>query len=106
MTHESFPLERTDGIQVFPSPRDGACVPENPPALIWLPLPSDKKDSVLYRCTVTDEAGKVVFACETVLQFEIPVSIITTTAIATMYDSIEKKSPGFYDNIKKLIDVF
>jgi hypothetical protein len=42
----------------------------------------------------------LVFACETVLQFEIPVSIITTTAIATMYDSIEKKSPGFYDNIK------
>jgi len=72
MTHESFPLERTEGIQVFPSPRDGACVPENPPALIWLPLPSDKKDSVLYRCTVTDEAGTVVFSCETVGNTAVP----------------------------------
>lgn len=42
----------------------------------------------------------LVFACETVLQVEIPVSIITTTAIATMYENIEKKSPGFYDNLK------
>ena len=42
----------------------------------------------------------LVFACETVLQIEVPVSIVTTTAIATMYDNIEKKSPGFYDNLK------
>ena len=42
----------------------------------------------------------LVFACETVLQVEIPVSIVTTTAIATMYENIEKKSPGFYDNLK------
>ncbi len=64
MTNEQFPLERTSGLQVFPSPADGACVPENPPALIWLPLPSDKDDTVLYRCSVTDAAGTVVYSCE------------------------------------------
>lgn len=41
----------------------------------------------------------LVFACETLLQIEIPVSIITTTAITAMYSEIEKNSPGFYSNI-------
>ncbi len=64
MTKEEFPRERTSGLQVFPSPVDGACVPENPPALIWLPLPSDTNDTVLYRCTVTDAGGRGVYSCE------------------------------------------
>ena len=72
MTNETFPLERTGGLQVFPSPRDGACVPENPPALIWLPLPSDRHDTVLYRCTVTDASADVVFSCETTGNTAVP----------------------------------
>ncbi len=72
MTGESFPLERTNGMQVFPSPADGACVSENPPALIWLPLPSDKNDTVLYRCTVTDASGAVVYTCETAGNTAVP----------------------------------
>ena len=72
MTHETFPLERTNGMQVFPSPADGAAVPENPPALIWLPLPSDKQDTVLYRCTVTIPEGTPVFTCETTGNTAVP----------------------------------
>jgi len=64
MTNEQFPQERTSGLQVFPSPADGACVSENPPALIWLPLPSDTNDTILYRCTVMDAAGTVVYSAE------------------------------------------
>ena len=72
MTQESFPLERTNGMQVFPSPCDGASVPENPPALIWLPLPSDRHDTVLYRCTVTDASGAVVYSTETTGNTAVP----------------------------------
>ena len=61
---EEFPRERTSGLQVFPSPVDGACAAENPPVLIWLPLPSDTDDTVLCRCTVTDAAGTVVYSFE------------------------------------------
>lgn len=64
----------------------------------------DLKDHLAPRYFVQDILYQIkillVFACETVLQLEIPVSIVTTTAIATMYESIEKKSPGFYDNLK------
>ena len=62
MTQESFPLERTGGMQVFPFPRDGMRVPENPPVLIWLPLPSYRNN---YCCTVTDSSGAVIYTCET-----------------------------------------
>ncbi len=72
MTNETFPTGRTGGMQVFPSPADGACVPENPPALIWLPLPSDQHDTVLYRCTVTDTDGRAVYACETTGNTAVP----------------------------------
>jgi len=41
----------------------------------------------------------LVFACETLLQIEIPVSVVSTTAIAAMYDKIRELSPGFYCNI-------
>lgn len=41
----------------------------------------------------------IVFACETLLQIEIPVSVLTTTAITSMYDEIEKQSPQLYSNI-------
>lgn len=41
----------------------------------------------------------LVFACETLLQIEIPVSVVSTTAIASMYEKIKALSPGFYDNI-------
>lgn len=72
MTNETFPLERTNGMQVFPFPADGAAVPENPPALIWLPLPSDQQDTVLYRCTVTTPDGTPVFTCETTGNTAVP----------------------------------
>ncbi len=52
-------------------------------------------NDILYQMRVL-----LAFAAETVLQFEIPVSIVTTTAIAAMYDKIEKQSPGLYDNLK------
>ncbi len=41
----------------------------------------------------------LVFACETLLQIEIPVPTITTTAIAAMHSEMEKNSPAFYKNI-------
>ena len=62
MTQDSFPLERTSGMQVFPFPHDGMQVPENPPVLIWLPLPSYRNS---YRCTVTDTSEAVIYTCET-----------------------------------------
>ena len=41
----------------------------------------------------------LVFACETLIQLEIPVSILSTAAITAMYEKMEKQSPGFYKNI-------
>lgn len=41
----------------------------------------------------------LVFACETLLQIEIPVSVVSTTAITSMYEKIKAVSPGFYNNI-------
>jgi hypothetical protein len=41
----------------------------------------------------------LVFACETLLQIEIPVPTITTTAIAAMRNEMEKNSPAFFANI-------
>lgn len=41
----------------------------------------------------------LVFACETLLQIEIPIELLSTTAIASMYDVMEKDMPGFYNNI-------
>lgn len=41
----------------------------------------------------------LVFACETILQIELPTELLSTTAIASMYDVMEKDMPGFYSNI-------
>ncbi len=41
----------------------------------------------------------LVFACETLLQMELPTELLSTTAIASMYDAMEKDMPGFYSNI-------
>ena len=41
----------------------------------------------------------LVFACESILQIEVPLSLLSTAAVAAMYERIEKKSPGFFDNI-------
>lgn len=41
----------------------------------------------------------LIFAAETLLQIEVPVALLSTTAITTMYGEIEKTSPAFYDNI-------
>lgn len=41
----------------------------------------------------------LVFACETLLQIELPTELLSTTAIASMYDAMEKDAPGFYSNI-------
>ncbi len=41
----------------------------------------------------------LVFACETLLQIEIPVSVVSTTAITAMHNKIKELSPGFYANI-------
>ena len=41
----------------------------------------------------------LVFACETILQMELPSELLSTTAIASMYYAIEKDAPGFYNNI-------
>ncbi len=41
----------------------------------------------------------LVFACETLLQIELPTELLSTTAIASMYDVMEKDMPGFYSNI-------
>ena len=64
----------------------------------------DLKDHLAPRYFVQDILYQIkvllVFACETVLQIDVPVSIVSTTALATMYENIEKTSPGFYDNLK------
>ena len=91
MTYETFPTERTDGMQVFPSPVDGACVPENPPALIWLPLPSDKHDTVLYRCVVTNASGETVYTCETTGNTAVPDRLFET---GTYFWDIEAVETG------------
>ncbi len=41
----------------------------------------------------------LVFACETLLQMQIPIELLSTTAIASMYSEMEKETPGFYNNI-------
>jgi len=41
----------------------------------------------------------LVFAAETLIQLEIPVSILSTAAIAAMYEKMERLTPGFYKNI-------
>lgn len=41
----------------------------------------------------------LVFACETLLQIELPTELLATTAIASMYDAMKKDMPGFYNNI-------
>ena len=41
----------------------------------------------------------LVFACETLLQIELPTELLSTTAIASMYHAMEEDMPGFYSNI-------
>lgn len=41
----------------------------------------------------------LVFACETLIQLELPVSILSTAAVTAMYEKMEKQTPGFYKNI-------
>lgn len=41
----------------------------------------------------------LVFACETLLQMELPTELLSTTAITSMYNAMEKDVPGFYSNI-------
>lgn len=41
----------------------------------------------------------LVFACETLIQLEVPCSILSTAAVAAMYEKMERLSPGFYKNI-------
>jgi hypothetical protein len=41
----------------------------------------------------------LVFACETILQMELPSELLSTTSIASMYTALEKDMPGFYSNI-------
>lgn len=41
----------------------------------------------------------LVFASETLIQLELPVSILSTAAIAAMYEKMERLTPGFYKNI-------
>ena len=41
----------------------------------------------------------LVFACETILQIELPSELLSTTAISSMYHAIEERTPGFYSNI-------
>lgn len=51
--------ERINGKQVFPAPADGACVAENPPVFIWLPM--SEKTEISYECSVWNEQGDVVW---------------------------------------------
>lgn len=41
----------------------------------------------------------LVFASETLIQLEIPISLLSTAAVAAMYEKLERMSPGFYKNI-------
>lgn len=63
-TH-SFQQERQNHWQVFPYPTDGVTVFENPPAFVWLPLPSDTDHHVPYTVTVAHADG-TPFLSETV----------------------------------------
>ena len=51
--------ERVNGKQVFPAPGNGACVPENPPVFVWLPMTKDAEQ--VYECVVWDKQGNVVW---------------------------------------------
>lgn len=90
MTQDSFPLKRTNGMQVFPFPHDGMCVPENPPVLIWLPLPSCRNG---YRCTVTDSSGTVIYCCETTGNTAVPDSLLEN---GTYYWDVESLETGVH----------
>ncbi len=63
----------------------------------------DLKDHLAQRYFAPDILYQIkvllVFACETLLQIELPVSVVSTTAISSMYEKIKVISPGFYDNI-------
>ena len=63
----------------------------------------DLKDHLAPRYFVQDILYQIkvllVFACETLLQIECPCEVVSTTAIASMYEVIQKNSPGFYSNI-------
>ncbi len=67
------------------------------------PLSLNLKEHVPQKFLTADMLYKIkvliVFACETLLQIEIPVSILSTTAITSMYDEIERQSPVLYSNI-------
>lgn len=41
----------------------------------------------------------MVFAAEAFLQVDVPVTILATTAINSLHDSLRKNSPGFHKNI-------
>lgn len=41
----------------------------------------------------------LVFAAETLIQLEVPGSLLSTAAIAAMYEKMERLTPGFYKNI-------
>ncbi len=41
----------------------------------------------------------LVFACEAMLEISIPVDLLATTAVASMYSEIEKQAPTLYENI-------
>ncbi len=41
----------------------------------------------------------LVFACESLLQLEVPTDVLSTAAISAMFAKIETLSPGFYKNI-------
>ncbi len=59
-----FPQERQNHWQVFPYPVGGVTVYENPPAFVWLPLPSDTAHNICYTVTVEQEDGTHILTAE------------------------------------------
>ena len=62
--------ERVNGKQVFPAPIDGACVAENPPVFVWLPM-TEQSDAT-YECVVWDEQGEIVWKSTSLEHFSVP----------------------------------
>lgn len=82
----SFPKERTDGRQAFPSPADGATVAETPPTLVWVPLEkavshTRQEENLRYRCIVkrknkVSDVWEEVYRCDTSENITVPDKVL------------------------------
>ncbi|MCQ2431538.1 MAG: heparinase II/III-family protein [Clostridia bacterium] len=76
MSRIVFPTVRTTGDQVFPAPADGACVLENPPALVWLPVRDENGHRPEVTASVWNADGALVYTGKTRENTAVPTEIL------------------------------